>query len=222
MSRRVLATIVQKKNMKTKLLILTFLECICFFETRAQANINVDPEKWAPYNCSAIFDQGFIHVTNTAGKSASLWLKNINFKNGTIELDIKGKDVRGESFVGIAFHASDSEHYAAVYFRPFNFRDPERKGRSVQYVDIPGHDWDTLRERTPGKYENAVNPVPDPNDWFHARIAIKFPEIKVFLNDSNEPSLIVHEINKRGEGNFGLWIDGSEGWFKNVVLSETN
>ena len=87
---------------------------------------------------------------------------------------------------------------------------------------IPGHDWDALRERNPGKYENAVNPMPDPNNWFHARIVIKFPEIRVFLNDSNEPSLIVDEINKRGEGKFGLWIDGNEGWFKNVVLSETN
>ena len=207
--------------MKTKLL-LAFLGCICFFGMRAQNNINVDPEKWTEHNCKAFFDRGLIHVTNTADKSATLWLKNFNFKNGTIELDIKGKDLRGESFVGIAFHASDNEHYAAVYFRPFNFRDPERKSRSVQYVDIPGHDWDTLRERNPGKYENAVNPVPDPNNWFHARIVIKFPEIRVFLNDSNEPSLIVDEINKRGEGKFGLWIDGNEGWFKNVVLSETN
>jgi len=209
--------------MKTKLLlILTFSECICFIEIRAQTNINLDPAKWASYNCRATFDARFIHVINTTDKSAALWLKNFNFNNGTVELDIKGKDLRGESFVGIAFHASDDQHYAAVYFRPFNFRDPERKGRSVQYVDIPGHDWDALRERNPGKYENEVNPVPDPNDWFHARIVIKFPEIRVFLNDSNEPSLIVQEINKRGEGKFGLWIDGKEGWFKNVVLSATN
>ena len=209
--------------MNTKLLlILTFLGFISFFKTRAQTNINVDPEKWTSYNCKATFDRGSIHVMNTADKSAALWLKNLNFKNGTVELDIKGKDLRGESFVGIAFHASDDEHYAAVYFRPFNFKDPERKGRSVQYVDIPGHDWDALRERNPGKYENEVNPVPDPNDWFHARIVISFPEIKVYVNDSKEPSLIVHELNTRGEGKFGLWIDGIEGWFNNVVLSETN
>ena len=44
----------------------------------------------------------------------------------------------------------------------------------------------------------------------------------VFLNDSDEASLIADEINKRVEGKFGLWIDGNDGWFKNVVLSETN
>ena len=134
--------------------------------------------------------------------------ETFDLKNGTVELDIKGKDLRGESFVGIAFHGSDNEHYAAVYFRPFNFRDPERKARSVQYVSLPGHDWDALREQSPGKYENAVNPVPDPNDWFHARIVIKFPEVWVFVNESNEPSLFVQEIEKIGQGKFGLWIDG--------------
>src|SRR5688500_12122860 len=118
------ATIVQKKIMKTKLS-LAFLGCICFFGTLAQASINVDPEQWQAYNCKAFFDRGLIHVTNTADKSATLWLKNVSFKNGTVELDIKGKDLRGESFVGIAFYASDDEHYAAVYFRPFNFKDPE-------------------------------------------------------------------------------------------------
>ena len=208
--------------MKAKLLIVCLLGCTDFFQSNAQTNINDDPERWTADNCQARFDGGQIHLSNTSERSAILWLKNFNFENGIVELDIKGKDLKGESFVGIAFHASDNEHYTAVYFRPFNFRDPERKGRSVQYVSLPGHDWDVLRERSPGKYENAVNPVPDPNDWFHVRIIVKSPEIRVFLNDSTEPSLIVNEINNRGKGKFGLWIDGNEGWFQNIVLSETN
>jgi hypothetical protein len=208
--------------MKTKLLIVCLLGCANFLQTTAQTNINGDPERWTAYNCKATFDGGLIHLSNTSDRSATPWLKTFDLKNGTVELDIKGKDLRGESFVGIAFHGSDNKHYDAVYFRPFNFRDPERKGRSVQYVSLPDHDWDALRERYPGKYENAVNPVPDPNDWFHARIVIKYPEVWVFVNDSKEPSLFVQEIKSIGEGNFGLWIDGAEGWFKNIVLSKTH
>ena len=66
----------------------------------------------------------------------------------------------------------------------------------------------------------AVNPVPDPNNWFHARIEIKSPEIKVFVNNSKTPSLIVQQLSNRKEGKLGLWIDSKDGWFKNVVISE--
>ena len=35
------------------------------------------------------------------------WLKTIEVANGIIEVDIKGTDVRGRSFVGIAFRGVD-------------------------------------------------------------------------------------------------------------------
>jgi hypothetical protein len=148
-----------------------------------------------------------------------LGLNNTNFKNGIVELDIKGKDVRGQSFVGVALHGSDNETYDAVYFRPFNFRDPEKKDRAVQYIDKPDNDWDVLREKHPGKYEHAVQPVPDPNDWFHVKIVINFPTIKVYVNGSKEPSLEVEQISKRENGKLGLWIDSEDGWFKNMVIT---
>ena len=67
------------------------------------------------------------------------WLENIEFTNGIIEADIKGKDVRGRSFVGIVFGGIDAETYEAVYFRPFNFisEDSIRKGHCVQYISHP-------------------------------------------------------------------------------------
>src|SRR6266566_2002594 len=50
------------------------------------------------------------------------YLKGIEFSNGTIEFDVRGKDVQGQSFVGVAFHGLDSTTYDAIYLRPFNFR----------------------------------------------------------------------------------------------------
>jgi len=48
-------------------------------------------------------------------------VKGVEFSNGTIELDIRGKDLFQQSFVGIAFHGVDNETYDGIYFRPFNF-----------------------------------------------------------------------------------------------------
>jgi hypothetical protein len=208
--------------MKTKLLLIWLFGSIITIRTNAQTTFVADPEKWTNHNCKVTFNEGVIYVNNTSGKSALLWLKDFNFKNGTVELDIKGKDLKGESFVGIALHGLDNEHYDAVYFRPFNFKDPERKSRSVQYVAIPDYDWDALREKFPGKYENTVNPVPNPNDWFHARIVVKYPEIMVYVNDSKDASLIINQMSKRAQGKLGLWVDSKDGWFKNIVITQAN
>src|SRR5215475_11733155 len=56
------------------------------------------------------------------------YLTDITFANGTIEFDVKGKDVFQQSFVGVAFHGVDGATFDVIYFRPFNFR-PEDAAR---------------------------------------------------------------------------------------------
>ena len=82
-----------------------------------------------------------------------LTLISSSFSNGTIEFDAKGRNVIGQSFVGLAFHIQNDSTYDAIYFRPFNFANPDtiRRWREVQYIAIPGHEWDKLREKFPGK-----------------------------------------------------------------------
>ena len=205
------------KTMKTVALILGFWGS---GNLVAQTIIGADSRKWIAYNCKADFSGDSIHLINTSGKTALYWVKDINFKNGTIELDIKGKDVSGESFVGVAFHGIDSETYDAIYFRPFNFRNLERKDRAVQYIAKPAHDWDLLREKHPRKYEHAIVPDTDPNRWFHVKIVILYPSIKVYVNGSTESTLEVEQISKRKGGLLGLWVDSADGWFKNVTITD--
>jgi hypothetical protein len=78
------------------------------------------------------------------------WLKGIEFTNGTIEVDLRGKDLFQRSFVGIAFHGVDTTNYDAVYFRPFNFRsdDSVRRIHAVQYIHPPKLDWFVLSSKT--------------------------------------------------------------------------
>lgn len=141
------------------------------------------------------------------------YLPGTEFADGTIEFDVRGKDVQQASFVGVAFHGVDGTTYDAVYFRPFNFKsdDPARRIRAVQYISHPTHTWQKLRTEQPGQYEKAVNPVPDPNGWFHVRIVVASPKVSVFVGEGKEPSLVVTQLSSRRNGRVGLWVGNTSG-----------
>ena len=64
-----------------------------------------------------------------------------NFKEGTIELEMRGTNLPMQSFVGVAFRVVNATNYDAVYFRPFNFKaeNPVNQGHSVQYHSMPDY-----------------------------------------------------------------------------------
>jgi len=148
------------------------------------------------------------------------YLEGAEFANGSIEVDIRGSDVREQSFVGVAFHGVDETTYDAIYFRPFNFRaeDPVRRSHAVQYISTPLYKWEKLRTEHPGEYENAVSPVPDPNGWLHARVVVASPKVSVFVEDAKEPSLVVNQLSQRRKGLTGLWVDNFGGDFANFRI----
>lgn len=176
-----------------------------------------DPDHWVLHNRNLIpGEEIFLDDTINDGL---LWMKDFNFTNGTIEVDIKGKDVRGRSFVGIAFHGLNDSTYDVVYFRPFNFKSPERGTHAVQYVSHPEYPWYRLRAEHPETYEKPVSPVPDPTDWFHAKIIVDHPNVKVYVDDAEKPSLVVDQLNNRKEGWLGFWVGyGSDGSFRNLKI----
>ena len=119
---------------------------------------------------------------------------NLTFQNGTIEIDLKGKNVRQRSFLGVAFNVVDERTFEAIYFRPFNFRaEAPISSRSVQYISWPTNTWEHLRKTAPGQFERAVTPVPDPDGWFHALVEVTSSQVRVFVNYSQEPSLVVRD-----------------------------
>jgi len=165
-----------------------------------------------------------IRIEEGQGSSIMI-LNNIILGNGTIEFDAKGRNIIGGSFLGFAFHIQNDSTYDAIYFRPFNFLNPDtiRRWRAVQYISVPTYDWDKLRETFPGKYENKVNPVPDPSDWFHCKIILNGKKISVFVNHASEPSLVVNKLTDTSTGKIGLWVDnGSDGSFANLMIRNKN
>ncbi len=166
-------------------------------------------------------DKQGIRFSKNAGDGIA-WLTGVVFSNGTIELDIRGKDVLQESFVGVAFHGVNNETLDAIYFRPFNFQstDPVRKIHAVQYISHPDFTWSVLREKFNGKYEKPVTPAPNGNDWFHAKIVIQFPKVIVYVNGNPEPCLVVDKLNDRKTGKIGLWVGNtSDGDFTNLEIT---
>lgn len=159
---------------------------------------------------------------DSAWNEGLAWLQHVAFSNGTIDVDLKGKDVLQKSFIGIAFHGANDSTYDAIYFRPFNFKasDPIRKIHAVQYISSPTYDWKKLRDEHNGQYEKGLLSPPDPNGWFHARIVVEGKTITVFVNDDKKPSLTVEKLNDRSGGKLALWVgDGSDGEFKNLSIT---
>ena len=173
--------------------VLTALLVLAFLSSGAQKVVTPDLSKINDANVWTSINRGVtylnsVHMDSKEGDGLTR-LNNFTFENGKIELDIKGKNQQGQSFVGFAFHGLNDSTYDAIYFRPFNFKNPNRKTHSVQYISHPKYTWSKLRNDFPDKYENTVEPVPDPDDWFHATIVIEHPSVKVFVNNSDNHHL---------------------------------
>ena len=153
-------------------------------------------------------------------------LPGTSFHNGTIEVDVAGKpragttsDARG--FVGLAFRvAADPSKYECVYIRPTNGRadDQVRRNHSTQYISMPEYEWSRLRREAPGRYESHVDLVP--GEWTKLKIEVSGVGVRLYVNDSPQPVLIVNDL-KHGdsEGAVALWIGlGTEAYFANLKL----
>jgi hypothetical protein len=158
---------------------------------------------------------------NMKGSNVAMALvEGVEFGEGTIEIDLKGNGNAQASFLGVAFGSSDGKTYEAIYFRPFNFQadDATHRAHAVQYIAWPEHTWEKLRTQTPGSYESAVDPVPDPARWFHARIEVAKKKVSVFVDDAMKPCLVVDRLGVVEKGRVGLWVDSQEGAFANLKI----
>ena len=158
-------------------------------------------------------------------------INNLEFKNGTIEMDVVGKP--GENagqgargFVGIAFRINaDNSKFECIYLRPTNGRadDQVRRNHSVQYTSIPDYPWAKLRREFPEKYESYVDLVP--GEWTKVKIEIQGEKAKLYVHGNPQPTLIVSDLKLGADssGKIGLWIGpGTEAYFANLVVTRSD
>jgi hypothetical protein len=166
-------------------------------------------------------DKRGVKVSEKAGPGV-VWIEGSDFDQGTIEIDVRGRDVLQQSFLGIAFHGKDDKTYEAVYLRPFNFRaqDPDRHQHAVQYVAVPDYDWPRLRKEFPEEFENPVDESVAPTDWVPLRVVVKGNALQIFVGKVNAPALEVRKLGALDRGLIGLWVgNNSDGDFTNLRVT---
>ncbi|MCG8651542.1 MAG: hypothetical protein MI861_16995, partial [Pirellulales bacterium] len=139
-------------------------------------------------------------VVRIEGNESVALLPQVSMSDGVIEVEISS-----DTFSGIAFRAADTENYELIYFRPQNSGTAKHEN-SVQYVSkgVAGADWATLRRQFPGKYEAGADMKVD--NWFAARVEIEGEAARVFVNDEQQPALVVKPLlGKRNAGGLGIW-----------------
>jgi len=158
-------------------------------------------------------------------------INNLDFKNGTIELDIAGKLAEkafqgARGFVGIAFRINaDNSKFECIYLRPTNGRadDQVRRNHSVQYISFPEYPWAKLRREFPEKYESYVDLVP--GEWTKMKIEIQGDKAKLYVHGNPQPTMIVNDLKLGADipGKIGLWIGpGTEAYFANMIVTHVD
>ena len=156
------------------------------------------------------------------GNPGVAWLEGTDFRSGTIEVDVRGKESAHQRFVGVAFHRQDDSVYEAVYVRPFNFRatDPLRKQHAVQDIKLPDYDYDRLREKFPEEFENPVDAAIEPAGWVTLRVVVDGGRIQVFVGPGSRGRPRVRKLGQLSGGHLGLWLgNDSGGDFANLVVT---
>ncbi|MCR4032148.1 MULTISPECIES: hypothetical protein [Flavobacterium] len=154
-------------------------------------------------------------------KEGIVWLPVKDFSNGTIEIEMRGKDVFQRSFIGVAFHGTDDSKYDAVYCRPFNFfaKDSVRRIHALQYISQPDFTWEKLRNEYNALYEKEIPNPPNPDGWFIMRLEIEAATVRAYINNAEYPSLTVEKLGNQTKGKIGLFTaDSSGGDFKVIKI----
>jgi len=169
-----------------------------------------------------IQDRNGVRLSAASGNGVA-WVEGTDFQSGTIEVDVRGREFLGQTFVGVAFHRKDDNTYEAVYVRPFNFRasDPIRKQHAVQYIALPEFDYDRLRKDLPEEFENPIDASVGPTDWVKLRVVVGV-RIQIYVGAVSEAALEVRKLGQLYGGQVGLWVgNDSGGDFANLVVTPT-
>lgn len=147
------------------------------------------------------------------------------FQNGIIEVKVLSKLLENapdfaRGFIGVAFRIDESNtKFECIYIRPANGRveDQVRRNHSTQYFSYPDFKFDRLRAESPEKYESYADM--GLNEWISIKIEVQGEKAKLYLNDGQQPVLIVNDLKHgaNASGGIGLWVEvGTEGFFMDL------
>jgi len=153
-------------------------------------------------------------------------VKDVSFRDGTIEVDVAGQPAAGagsgaRGFIGIAFRLQGNGAYEYIYLRPTNGRadDQVRRNHSTQYSSHPDFDFARSRQEAPEKYESYVDL--EPSVWTKYKIEVEGRRARLYVHGAKQPCLIVNDLKLEPRaGGVALWVGpGTEGYFSNLKIT---
>lgn len=210
------------------------VQCVLFAQSERKSVLLNTGSDFVPFNVKVseeIYQEKKSLTVIDLGKDSEVKfvkIKNLNFRNGSIEINLAGTTMANSSeqargFVGIAFRINDdNSKFECFYLRPTNGRadDQVRRNHSAQYISFPEFPWFRLRKDFPEKYESYVDLVP--GEWTKVRIEVEGNRAKLFVHGNSQPTLIVNDLKHgpEAEGNIGLWIGpGTVAHFADLYVS---
>lgn len=130
----------------------------------------------------------------------TIWLKDFEFTDGTIEYDV---ELKGQGFPSIYYRISpDTLNFETFYIRYFGTPDPKLRF-ATQYTAVVDkvNLWDMTDD-----YQAAVNL--NETSWNHIKLVIHGKQMRVYVNDMKKPSLWVpamEGITEKG----GIGLEGN-------------
>jgi hypothetical protein len=153
-------------------------------------------------------------------------VKDVSFRDGTIEVDVAGQPAAGagsgaRGFIGIAFRLQGDGAYEYIYLRPTNGRadDQVRRNHSTQYSSRPDFDFARSRQEAPEKYESYVDL--EPGVWTKYKIEVQGRTARLYVHGAEQPCLIVNDLKlEPRSGGVALWVGpGTDGHFSNLKIT---
>jgi sugar lactone lactonase YvrE len=118
--------------------------------------------------------------------SGAAYLSDVELENGIVEVDVAVDGSR--SYPGIIFRMQSEENYERLYIRPH--RSPLYPD-AVQYTPVISGvaGWQLYN----GEGFTAGAEIPE-DEWLHLKLEYKGTQARFYLNDMDEPALVMHEL----------------------------
>jgi sugar lactone lactonase YvrE len=118
--------------------------------------------------------------------SGAAYLADVGFEDGVVEVDVAVDGSR--SYPGIIFRMQSEENYERLYIRPH--RSPLYPD-AVQYTPVINRvaGWQLYN----GEGFTAGAEIPE-DEWLHLKLEYKGTQARFYLNDMEEPALVMHEL----------------------------
>ncbi len=179
---------------------LPLLICLLFAALCAHAEggiVDFETDRWELVDAEVVEHLGRKALLGTA------ILKDVQFENGVIEVDIAGSGFI-RSYPGIIFRRQSEVDFERFYIRPH--RGNGLMDDALQYV--PTINGVAAWQLYSGDGFTAAGVIPS-DEWVHIRLEIKGKQGRVYLGDSAEPALVIQEL-KHGESSGTIGVMGQK------------